>query len=432
MVYIGTHTYPLSFALPATLPPTARYPHSSTTYRIKAHVHRPGAFTPKLKASREVFLHSCPVELEGDGEAGPEDLGLRGAGAGGGNGANGDASANANGAPPSFGAGGSEAPNGLNLGGVGGAVNVEREWDDCLRYRIEFGKRKVEMGGYMDLRIMLMPMEKIRIWRIGVYLEGQSIRSICSIFQTDGKAITEKIDYFSKFKKVIARDPPQYHELWSLRAHKPETVTVQSHGHTKEKQKFVEVPLFPITSDSPDALFNSPLAQHVLASGYAPIPHHDLHRSVSNNKMHGERAGHGRGHSRNISHSLGRGQDRYEEEEVDDEEGLDALPTLLGPGPYHIGHRLKIPTCDKINASYVNAHERHRHHLEEENGENGHGWVKSNAEARHSIKLILRVEKVGADASEKLVKGRKWDIVIQIGVSILSVSLHLHFRVEFT
>jgi arrestin-related trafficking adapter 3/6 len=163
----GTHTYPLSFTLPSTLPPTAHYPHSSTTYKLKASVHRPGVLTPKIKTSREVFLVSCPIELEGDeGEAGPEDV----AGLGNPGGAVGAPG----GPPPPFGAvDGADGHSGEGVSGVGGgAINVEREWDNALRYRIEFGRRKIEMGGWMDLRIMLMPMEKVRIWRIGVYLEG--------------------------------------------------------------------------------------------------------------------------------------------------------------------------------------------------------------------------------------------------------------------
>jgi arrestin-related trafficking adapter 3/6 len=165
---LGTHAYPLSFALPSTLPPTAHYPHSSTTYKLKARVHRPGAFTPKVKTSREVILVSCPLELEADeGEAGPEDGSGPGLGPG-------NPGGGASGAPPTFGAG--ETTEGLSgETGGSGAINVEREWDNTLRYRVEFGRKKIEMGGWMDLRIMLMPLEKVRIWRIGVYLEGMRL-----------------------------------------------------------------------------------------------------------------------------------------------------------------------------------------------------------------------------------------------------------------
>jgi hypothetical protein len=169
----GTHTYPLSFALPSTLPPTIHLLHSSTVYKLKASVHRPGAFIPKVKTSKEVVLVSCPVELEGE-EGGAEDLGA-GVGGGGEQGALDP--------PPAFGSDdvGARAHAHLNDGALfgigigGGAINVEREWESTLRYRIEFGRRKLEMGGWMDMRIMLMPLEKVRIWRIGVYLEGLSL-----------------------------------------------------------------------------------------------------------------------------------------------------------------------------------------------------------------------------------------------------------------
>jgi hypothetical protein len=120
-----------------------------------------------------VFLVSCPVEFEGDEEDGPQAP--DGAGANGAGGAGGQAG----GPPPPFGSGDADASGagtGALEGGGGGAINVEREWEDCLRYRIEFGRRKIEMGGWMDMRIMLMPMDKIRIWRIGVYLEGERYR----------------------------------------------------------------------------------------------------------------------------------------------------------------------------------------------------------------------------------------------------------------
>jgi hypothetical protein len=32
--------------------------------------------------------------------------------------------------------------------------------------------RKVEVGGEVGVKVMLFPMEKVKIWRIGVFLEG--------------------------------------------------------------------------------------------------------------------------------------------------------------------------------------------------------------------------------------------------------------------
>jgi hypothetical protein len=67
--------------------------------------------------------------------------------------------------------------------------------------------------------------------------------------------------------------------------------------------------------------------------------------------------------------------------------------------------------------------------------------VKANAEVRHSIKVILRVERIGEEegnedggkgkAKEKekeKKKGKKWDIVVQVGFDILSVSFPIPSR----
>ena len=64
-VRIGVYTYPISFAIPANAPPTLSVDYGSVTWKLKAVVHRPGAFKTKLTASQDitvVALHNdCPL-----------------------------------------------------------------------------------------------------------------------------------------------------------------------------------------------------------------------------------------------------------------------------------------------------------------------------------------------------------------------------------
>lgn len=56
----GTYTYPISIAVPASLPPTIVSEFGHVAYSLKATVHRAGALTSNLTASTEVTLVSAP------------------------------------------------------------------------------------------------------------------------------------------------------------------------------------------------------------------------------------------------------------------------------------------------------------------------------------------------------------------------------------
>ncbi|KAF8520275.1 hypothetical protein BU17DRAFT_89281 [Hysterangium stoloniferum] len=119
----GTYTYPVSFAIPSSYPPTIHCDYGTITYRLRGVVHRPGTLTSKLAASRDVILVASP----------PDD----------------DAE---------------ETP----------FLNVERQWDTQLRYLIAFSGRSFTIGSRIPFKLTLVPMEKVKIYRISIYLEERA------------------------------------------------------------------------------------------------------------------------------------------------------------------------------------------------------------------------------------------------------------------
>ncbi|KAH7910031.1 hypothetical protein BJ138DRAFT_1065976 [Hygrophoropsis aurantiaca] len=116
----GTYTYPISFTIPNNSPPTIEADHGSMTWRLKAEVHRPGAFTSKLTATREVLVVASP------GEEDTEDT---------------------------------------------DNIIVERQWDSQLQYLISVSGRSFPIGGVMPITLTIMPLAKAKVHRISVFLD---------------------------------------------------------------------------------------------------------------------------------------------------------------------------------------------------------------------------------------------------------------------
>ncbi|TFK50963.1 hypothetical protein OE88DRAFT_1645213 [Heliocybe sulcata] len=174
----GTYTYPISFTIPAGSPPTLQCEYGSVTWRLKATVHRPGAFKSKLTAQREVTLVACPEE---------------------------DAEDNEN-------------------------IIVERQWDDQLQYFISISGRTFHIGGTMPVHLTLMPLAKVKVYRISVLLE-------------------ERVDYLANMKRIVRTDPIRRWTLLSLK-------------HADKDGP----PLLPLDSDDPDAFAQSPLSTALISS----------------------------------------------------------------------------------------------------------------------------------------------------------------------
>lgn len=139
---IGTYTYPISFAIPGHAPPSLECTYGSVVWRLKANVHRPGAFKTKLAAHREVVVVSSPTEEDTE-----------------------------------------DTEN----------IIVERLWDNQLQYLIAISGRSFYIGGTIPVSFTLMPLAKIKVHRISVYLEGNihcNDRLFCSLMPKQKKSST--------------------------------------------------------------------------------------------------------------------------------------------------------------------------------------------------------------------------------------------------
>ncbi|KAF5355180.1 hypothetical protein D9756_005473 [Leucocoprinus leucothites] len=119
----GVYTYPISFQIPTDYPPTMICNYGAVTWRLRAHVHRPGPFRPKYTAERPVILVSCPTE---------DDV--------------------------------EESEN----------IVIERHWDHQLQYLIAVSGRSFHIGGTLPVTFTMLPLAKAKVYRVAVYLEERT------------------------------------------------------------------------------------------------------------------------------------------------------------------------------------------------------------------------------------------------------------------
>ncbi|KAI9465256.1 hypothetical protein BJY52DRAFT_1209668 [Lactarius psammicola] len=133
----GLYTFPISFSIPSCMPPTISCDYGSVTWRLKANVHRPGVFTPRFSASREVILVASPSEDQEDTEG----------------------------------------------------ITIERTWEDQMRYTLSVSGRMFPIGGTIPITLSFMPMAKVRIYKITVQLKEQVMFFTCeSMIRRTGAA----------------------------------------------------------------------------------------------------------------------------------------------------------------------------------------------------------------------------------------------------
>ncbi|KAJ8457284.1 hypothetical protein ONZ45_g18372 [Pleurotus djamor] len=207
----GTYTYPISFQIPGHSPPSLQCSFGAVVWQLKATVHRPGTFTSKLSATREVNVICSP---------GTEDT--------------------------------EDTEN----------IIVERQWEDQLQYLISISGRSFYIGGTVPVQFTLMPLGKVKIYRISVYIE-------------------ERVDYYTHMKRVARTDPINRILLLSLK-------------HDEKGGG----PILPLVSDDPDAFKKSPLMSVLtheddlsdMASSFmGPGPwsfHHELRLPTSCHTLH--------------------------------------------------------------------------------------------------------------------------------------------------
>ncbi|KAK4057050.1 hypothetical protein OIO90_001950 [Microbotryomycetes sp. JL221] len=119
----GTYTYPISIAVPASLPPTINADFGHVTYTLKATVHRAGALTSNLSASTEVILVSAPSQDDTEENE---------------------------------------------------SIVVERFWETQMKYHVALSGKSFPVGGTIPISIRLSPMAKVKLYRVTAVLEQKT------------------------------------------------------------------------------------------------------------------------------------------------------------------------------------------------------------------------------------------------------------------
>jgi len=169
----GTYTYPISFTIPSSAPPTLQTTYGHVVWRLNAAVHRPGTFKHKMAVSREVLVIASPTEEDTE-----------------------------------------DTEN----------IIVERHWDHQLQYLISISGKTFHIGGTVPITLALLPLAKVRIYRIQAYVE-------------------EKVDYYTRMHRVARSDPVTRIDL----------VSIKYEGGRNARH------ILPLESDAPDAVRQSPL-----------------------------------------------------------------------------------------------------------------------------------------------------------------------------
>ncbi|KAH0829142.1 hypothetical protein J3R83DRAFT_2618 [Lanmaoa asiatica] len=159
----GTYTYPIFFTIPNNSPPT-----------VKAEVKRPSAFKSKMTAQKEVIVVCLPKDDE--------------------------------------------------LEEVGG-LDLQRQWDGQFQYRVQIAGRGFPVGGKIPFQLTIMPLAKIKVHCIMVFLD-------------------ERTEYFTRAKTQARSD-----------AIRRATLLVIRHNNSNERHS---EPILPLVSDEPDAFRKSP------------------------------------------------------------------------------------------------------------------------------------------------------------------------------
>lgn len=55
------------------------------------------------------------------------------------------------------------------------SIIVERQWDTQMQYLITVSGRSFPIGGSMPVSITFMPWTKMKIYRVSILVEGQSL-----------------------------------------------------------------------------------------------------------------------------------------------------------------------------------------------------------------------------------------------------------------
>jgi len=116
----GTYTFPISFEIPSHMPASLDCDGGSVKWKLVAKVRRPGVFTSKLTATREVQVVSIPAEADVD---------------------------------------------------ITEDVLIEKPWDDQLQYLLHVSRKVLTIGSSFNVKMSFMPLDKIQMYKLAVDLE---------------------------------------------------------------------------------------------------------------------------------------------------------------------------------------------------------------------------------------------------------------------
>ena len=94
----------------------------SVTWKLVAKVRRPGVFTSNLTTTRDVHVVSVPADADLEST---------------------------------------------------GNILIERPWDDQLQYLFKVSGKVFPIGASFNVKMMFMPLAKIRLYKLAVDIEGK-------------------------------------------------------------------------------------------------------------------------------------------------------------------------------------------------------------------------------------------------------------------
>jgi len=120
-ISLGTYTYPISFPIPADSPPSLGCAYGSIVWGLKATVHRPGKFTPRMEATRSINVVATPSD---DATEDVEN------------------------------------------------VTVTKTWEDQMVYYLSIVGRAFHIGSKIPIQLTFMPLAKVKIHKVSVVIDG--------------------------------------------------------------------------------------------------------------------------------------------------------------------------------------------------------------------------------------------------------------------
>ena len=103
----------------------------SVSWKLVAKVRRPGVFTSKLTATRDVQVVSIPAETDVE---------------------------------------------------MTGDVLIEKPWDDQLQYLFHITGKVFTVGSSFNVKMSFMPLDKIKMFKLAIDLEGGHFFSLVDMF----------------------------------------------------------------------------------------------------------------------------------------------------------------------------------------------------------------------------------------------------------